>query len=79
MIKLIGFIFIIIGIISAFWIPIITNYFTSQDFRDKVNLMSDDDISDEIKREIDSLEYKSFNKPMSISALLIGTLFLIFG
>ena len=79
MIKLIGFILIIIGIISAFWIPIITNYFTSQDFRDKVNLMSDDDISDEIKREIDSLEYKSFNKPMSISALLIGTLFLIFG
>lgn len=79
MIKLVGFILIIIGIITAFWIPIIINYFTSQDFRDKVNLMSDDDISNEIKREIDSLEYKSFNKPMTISSLLIGTLFLIFG
>lgn len=79
MIKLIGIILIIIGIISAFWIPIIINYFTNQDFRDKVNLMSDDDISDEIKREMESLEYKSINVPMTISSLLIGTLFLIFG
>lgn len=51
MIKLIGFILIVIGIISAFWIPIIINYFTSQDFRDKVNLMSDDDISDEMSEK----------------------------